>query len=90
MEMKVNVFQDTKTTVVVEREGDFFKITRLDNQNAYLMVKAEMFRSSMYKYESDFKHFLAKNMPSEGVNVFLSKEASEFIKDIINFNRIEF
>ncbi len=89
--MNVNVFENKQTTVVVEREGDFFKITRLDNQNAYLMVKAEMFRTSMYKYESDFKHFLTKNMPSDGIcDVLLSKEASEFIKDIINFNRIEF
>lgn len=89
--MNVNVFENAKTTIIVEREGDFFKITRLNDSNAYLMVKSEMFRSPMYKYESDFKHYLVKNMPSDGIcDVLLSKEASEFIKDIINFNRIEF
>lgn len=76
-----------KKTITVNRVKDSFVITNLASGQKVVVASAE-FRGNLFKYESEFY----KKLKSYFINVeymILSHEASNFITDLLYFNRID-
>lgn len=76
-------------TILVTREGNNFIVTDLATGQT-VVKKGSIFYGNSYKYEHDFlssfkNFFHEKNIK----NIFLSYEASDYLTDIIAFNRID-
>ena len=80
---------DINATILVTRESNNFVIKDLATGQT-VVKKASLFYGNLYKYESDFLRSFKKAFGSRKIkNLLLSYEASDYITDLISFNRID-
>ena len=78
---------DINTTILVTREGNKFVIVNLAT-GAKIYKKDSEFYGNLFKYEHDFLTSF-KNTFTNTKNILLSYEASDYMTDLIAFNRID-
>ena len=78
---------NVNSTVLVTREGDDFVILNLATGKREV-AKASNFYGNLYKYEHDFLTSFKNTFPNTKV-ILLSYEASDYMTDLIAFNRID-
>lgn len=78
---------DIKSTILVTREDNNFVILDLATGKSEVR-KASEFYGNMFKYEHDFLTTFKKTF-SNTKTVLISYEASNFMTDLITFNRID-
>ena len=80
---------DTKSTIIVCRDGNDFIVKDLSSTETVAMNSSE-FYGGCFKYESEFlRKFKTAFKDKEIKNIILSYEASDYMTDLIYFNRID-
>ena len=77
---------DLKSTILVTRDRNFFKILQLESWKTEYINSANL-KGACFKYPSDFIKAFRK--PFGLQNVILSTDAKKFMEDLIAFNRID-
>ena len=75
------------TTILVTREGNDFVILDLATGKRKIKKNSD-FYGNLFKYEHDFLSTFKKAFP-HAKNILLSYEASDYMTDLIAFNRID-
>ena len=78
---------DINATILVTREGNDFLILDLATGRK-ISRKASEFYGNLFKYEHEFLSSFKKTFTNTK-NILLSYEASDYITDLIAFNRID-
>lgn len=78
---------DTTTTILVTREDNNFVIFNLATGRK-VSRKASEFYGNLFKYEHEFLSSFKKTFTNTK-NILLSYEASDYMTDLITFNRID-
>lgn len=80
---------NTKKTILVEREDNYFVIIDLDTGEAETLLAFNL-QGSCFKYESECLRKFKSVFPNKDIdNIILSYEASDYMTDIIHFNRLD-
>lgn len=81
---------NTEKTILVTRQGDFFKVATLSGKNE-ITLKSSNFQGLGFKYPNDFirQFCLVLNEDPSCVNILISSEANDMISTLLTFNRID-
>lgn len=76
-------------TIFVTRKGNNFVIMDLVKKDT-ISIDSKEFYGNSFKYESEFlRKFKSAIAPKKVKNILLSYEASDFITDLLYFNRVD-
>lgn len=80
---------NVETSILVTRVENNFEVQFLAT-GAVVFIEAKQFYGNSYKYESDFIRKFKNAFNDKNIqNIFLSYEASNFMNDLICFNRVD-